>query len=702
MPPGLSLSIPMAAYPLPQPSSTLPSQAGSESSKSQSQSVSTQSSVSSASYGSSTQTATSEKKGTDVKRMPSKSPLRGRSTEVKVTPRGASPSRGGSDGFRSPNRVPWSTDTKRGDKNGFKSPTKEQLIAELSKREPFKSPSKDRFLNDLMRKDTAPKTPPPRKDGFKSPVREAMATAPARKLQGFKSPTKEQLLSDLSRKDGFRSPVKSQWPAVNPRITEGLRTPLKTQISSEPTTTTTISSSSSGSSISPKTPGISTEYAPRTPKARVSLADSSGRDPTGGFKSPTKAQWSSDVTRKENGFKSPTKEQWTLRATERTESGFKSPVKSQWGSDGNVKPRENGFKSPTVGRSVSVSDARRAPIDMAMRTPGKESQSKFTKSDEKANYPALKAKSTFVPTTPTDFHFKCDERAEKRREFYAKLEERLRAKEEEKRLLEQKKMEEKEACLKELRKALAYKANPVPTFYQEPPPPKPELKKPPPTRAKSPNFTPARRRSSCTGLEGTPGTGAPPRPSSDSKVQALHGRRHSIGSVHNTEPEKRVQNAGKLNRSLTTPHKKGTRGITESDQISYESSESRISSTKRAPRSVASDQSFESVDQPAKIAPRVELSPKEDEVNYSDELMDADMDAQDPGSSAAQVNGQHDHGHDLHHEDDSMSVSVSDQGYMDESGHDDRNQLSNVDSDTVGSVRDIVSEFSKRLSTPAA
>jgi hypothetical protein len=76
------------------------------------------------------------------------------------------------------------------------------------------------------------------------------------------------------------------------------------------------------------------------------------------------------------------------------------------------------------------------------------------------------------------------------------LEERMKAKEEEKRAEEAKRMQEKEAQFKELRRALAYKANPIPSFYQEPPPPKRELKKVPPTRAKSPNLTISKRRSS--------------------------------------------------------------------------------------------------------------------------------------------------------------------------------------------------------------
>jgi len=235
-------------------------------------------------------------------------------------------------------------------------------------------------------------------------------------------------------------------------------------------------------------------------------------------------------------------------APERRSSGAGTCAPISYPTSSGEKLSDISSSSPrSMTKSPSVTC--RKPLQSDNTSHSQEEDSYSVTSSTVTSARAGKTKKTTVAVAPT---FVCDNRAEKRGEFYTKLEEKRKALEEEKLQAEARKQEEEEEALRQLRKNLVVRAKPVPSFYQEPPP-KVELKKVPPTRAKSPKLT---RRKSCSDTPHTPEGGN----GGGAVCCRLH--RHSVGNSKDIGGKAQCSpKTGPAAKSRAPPNPGKTRGL---------------------------------------------------------------------------------------------------------------------------------------------
>ncbi|XP_022005887.1 protein WVD2-like 4 isoform X2 [Helianthus annuus] len=167
------------------------------------------------------------------------------------------------------------------------------------------------------------------------------------------------------------------------------------------------------------------------------------------------------------------------------------------------------------------------------------------------------------------FSSRLEERAEKRKQFFSKIEEKIHAKEAEKTNLQEKSKESQEAEIKQLRKSLMFKAAPMPKFYKEPPP-KVDLKKIPTTRPKSPKL--GRNKSNVAATSN--GTAVGPHVTKNKTISRNANTTNGDKEAAAVGPKKLIRKPQPKTPSSKTevkPEKSKEKLVQEEDEQSYES-----------------------------------------------------------------------------------------------------------------------------------
>ncbi|KAE9586454.1 hypothetical protein Lalb_Chr24g0402171 [Lupinus albus] len=232
-------------------------------------------------------------------------------------------------------------------------------------------------------------------------------------------------------------------------------------------------------------------------------------------------------------------------------SSTRQPIKSR--SLNNRKTRLSMHPSKSDASSSDVAtektkpkSLKKGPVDKGKR-----------EAESSSSTNAEDAKPRKLGTLPNyGFSLRCGERAEKRREFYIKIEEKIHAKEVETGNLQAKSKESQETEIKMLRKSLTFKATPLPTFYQEPPPPKVELKKIPTTRPKSPKL--GRKKSSINSESdgNTSSSSQQGRISFDEKTNQSNNPTKGVTPIHPKKPLRKSLHARLAATKLNSPNSK--------------------------------------------------------------------------------------------------------------------------------------------------